>query len=81
MFPLWKVYYFHRNQVLVYRRAAGRVLFWPVVFLRAVVWTFRARAYGPQRAAYLRLLRRALWDGLRRRTDRRHADVLALAGE
>jgi GT2 family glycosyltransferase len=65
MTPLWKVYFFHRNQVLVYRRAAGPVLFWPVLALKALSWSRRARAYGSDAPAYRRLLRRALKDGLK----------------
>lgn len=81
MFPLWKVYYFHRNQVLVYRRATGPVLFWPVMALRALGWWRRARAYGPQARAYRRLIRAALWDGLRRDLSRPREAVLAMAGD
>jgi GT2 family glycosyltransferase len=79
MRPLWKVYYFHRNQVMVYRRAAGPVLFWPVLALRATAWWRRARAYGPDAPRYRRLLRQALADGLRRRTTRSHPEVRALS--
>ncbi|CUH82616.1 glycosyltransferase [Tropicibacter naphthalenivorans] len=79
MFPLWKVYYFHRNQVLVYRRAAGPVLFWPVLALKALSWWRRAAAYGPQRRAYLRLIRAALRDGLLRDTSRPRERVLEMA--
>lgn len=79
MSPLWKVYYFHRNQVMVYRRAAGPVLFWPVLALRAALWWRKASAYGPRAPHYRRLLRLALADGLRQRTDRALADVVALS--
>lgn len=79
MTPLWKVYYFHRNQVLVYRQAAGPFLFWPVLLLRTLGWWRRAKAYGPQKRLYQRLLRLAVQDGLRRRLDRDRADILALS--
>jgi GT2 family glycosyltransferase len=77
--PLWRAYYFHRNQVLVYRAAAGPVLFWPVVALKAASWALRARAYS-RPLPYLRLLGLALGDGLRGRLDRPRAEVLARAG-
>lgn len=67
--PLWKVYYFHRNQVLVYRAAAGPVLFWPVLGVRLALWLSRARAYGDEARAYRGLLWRAVRDGLRARLD------------
>jgi GT2 family glycosyltransferase len=77
--PLWKAYYFHRNQVLVYRRAAGPVLFWPVLALRALLWWRRARAYGDEAPQYRRLLRLALKDGLAHRTARTHPEILTLS--
>ena len=62
--PLWRTYYFHRNQVLVYRRAAGPVLFWPVLALKYLAWRRGARHYGAERAAFLALLRQAVADAL-----------------
>ena len=79
--PLWKVYYFHRNQVLVYRRAAGPVLFWPVLALRVLLWASRARAYGPEAPRYRALLRLALKDGLTRNLARPRAEITARASE
>ncbi|MEL6957346.1 MAG: glycosyltransferase [Pseudomonadota bacterium] len=78
--PLWKVYYYHRNQVLVYRAAAGPIMFWPVFALRRRVWLRRASAYGANRATYLRLLTLAMADGRVRKLDRAHAEILALSG-
>lgn len=75
--PLWKVYYFHRNLLMLYRLAAGW-LFWPVLLVILPRWLFRVRHYGADRRAFLRLLGRAVRDGLARRTDRRHKDVVAL---
>jgi len=68
--PLWKVYYLCRNRLLMYRRAAGPILFWPIAALVAVRWALQARHYGPDRRAYLRLLRAAVADGLRNRRGR-----------
>jgi GT2 family glycosyltransferase len=67
MSPLWKVYYYHRNQVFVYRAAAGPVLFWPLLALRAVLWRLRANRYGVDKSQYLHLLNLALRDGIARR--------------
>jgi GT2 family glycosyltransferase len=65
--PLWRAYYFHRNQVLVYRRAAGPLLFWPVLALKWLAWRRGARRYGAERAAFLAVLRQAVSDALARR--------------
>ena len=77
--PLWKVYYYHRNLLIAYRRAAGPVLFWPVLVPVLWRWTRAARRYGADRGAYGRILRRALRDGLAGRRHMDHAAVLALA--
>lgn len=78
--PLWKVYYTYRNGLIMYHRAAGP-LFWPLLPLWAVKWRLAAGRYGADRATYLRLYRRALWDAVRDRVERSHDEVLALAGE
>nr|WP_275982290.1 glycosyltransferase [Frigidibacter sp. ROC022] len=65
--PLWKAYYYHRNQILVYRQAAGGLLIWPVLLWKYLAWRRGARAYGAERAAFLRLLNRAVADAVRRR--------------
>lgn len=79
--PLWKVYYYHRNLTLAYRRAAGPVLFWPVLALKALSWWLRARIYGDNAGTYLRLLARALRDGLRGDLSLSHAQVCQRASE
>ena len=73
--PLWKVYYMYRNQLLVYRAAAGPVLFWPILALKALSWRRRARHYGAQRGIYLNLLSRALRDGAAGRREATFAQV------
>ena len=73
--PLWKVYYMYRNQLLVYRAAAGPVLFWPILTLKALSWRRRARHYGAQRGIYLSLLSRALRDGAAGRREATFAQV------
>lgn len=76
--PLWKVYYYHRNLLLLYRLAAGP-WFWPVMLVILPKWLSKARHYGADRAVFLRLMRRAIADGLARRTELSHAQVLKLA--
>ena len=78
--PLWKVYYAYRNGLMMYRAAAG-LLFWPLMLLVVVKWRLTAGRYGDQRAAYLRLWRRAVRDGVMRRTEATLEDVKALTGE
>lgn len=78
--PLWKVYYFHRNQVLLLRAAAGPWV-WPALVLRALLWWAQAGRYGPQAGRYLRLSGRALWHGLRRHLAVDHAQVVLWAAE
>lgn len=78
--PLWKTYYLTRNRLMVYRRAAGPILFWPVAALVALRWSRAGRDAGSRRAAWTRLFRAGLVDGLRGRLGRSHAEVLALTG-
>lgn len=77
--PLWKSYYHYRNLLIVYRAAAGW-LFWPALMAVLPKWLSKARHHGGDRAAFLRLLRRAMRDGLAGRTGVDHAEILALAG-
>ncbi|WP_324752470.1 glycosyltransferase [Roseovarius sp. Pro17] len=77
--PIWKAYYYHRNLLLLYRLAAGW-MFWPALCLILPRWLWKMRAHGGQRLLYLRLLRRAVRDGLGRRRDVAHAKVLGWAG-
>lgn len=65
--PLWKVYFMYRNQLMVYRRVAGPVLFWPLLALKALAWWRKGKAYGNTSPAYRRLLWCALRDGVRNR--------------
>ncbi len=76
--PLWKVYYYHRNLLILYRIAAG-IFFVPVLCLYLPRWLLRLRAHRGERRVFLRLFGLALRDGLRRRTGRPHADILAIA--
>lgn len=76
--PLWKVYYYHRNLLLLYRLAAGW-LFLPVLLVILPKWISKARLHCGERRAFWRLLRRAIWDGLLQRREISHAEVQALA--
>ena len=76
--PLWKVYYYHRNLMLLYRMAAGW-LFWPALAVVLPKWLLKTRAHNGERGRFLRLLGLAVADGLRGRTTRRLADVQRIA--
>ncbi|MFC2970464.1 glycosyltransferase [Acidimangrovimonas pyrenivorans] len=77
--PLWKVYYTYRNGLMMYRKAAGP-LFWALLPVVTTKWLLAARRYhGADRRAYMRLLRRAIRDAVRDRTDLSHDEVKALA--
>lgn len=77
--PLWKSYYHYRNLLIVYRAAAGW-LFWPALMAVLPKWLSKVRHHREDRALFLRLLRRAMRDGLAGRTGVDHAEILALAG-
>lgn len=76
--PLWKVYYYHRNLLFLYHMAAGG-MFWLLLLLIVPKWLLKLRHHSGQRRAFLRLLCRAVADGLLRRTDIDHDTVKALA--
>lgn len=76
--PLWKVYYYHRNLLILYRLAAGW-LFWPVLLVIVPKWLSKVRLHRGERRAFLRLISRAIWDGLRQRRAVPLAAVLELA--
>lgn len=66
--PLWKVYYMRRNQLMVYRSAAGR-LFRPVAALITWRWRRQAWNYGTDAHRYRAVLERAIADGMAERTE------------
>lgn len=78
--PLWKVYYYHRNLLILYRMAAG-VFFLPVLCMTLPRWLSRLRHHGGERRRFLALFGLALADGLCRRTTRPHAEILARAAD
>ena len=77
--PLWKVYYYHRNLLMLYRMAAGP-WFWLALVAVLPKWLSKVRHHDGDRRAFLRLLGCAVRDGLLRRTGQNHADILKLAG-
>lgn len=76
--PVWKAYYLHRNALILYRLAAGR-LFWPVCVIVLFRWALRLLRYRGSRPAFLRLALRGVWHGLRGVTSIGHDTVLAWA--
>lgn len=78
MRPMWKVYYYHRNLIVLYREVAG-AFFLPVMMLYIPRWAMRAWHHPGERLAWLRLYLRAVRDGLSQRLDISHDEVLAMA--
>ena len=76
--PIWKVYYYHRNLLMLYRRVAGW-FFWVLLPLVLTKWVLRVFNHPGQKRLFLGLLRRAIWDGLRGRISVDHDQVLAWA--
>lgn len=76
--PLWKTYYLHRNQWFVYRKAAGRWLFWPLMTVMAPKWLLKGRSLDPEeRRIYRRLIRLAMRDALKGNFGRSHDEITA----
>ena len=61
--PPWKAYYYHRNLLMLYRRAAG-IWFWPALLVVLPKWVWKTRVQGEHKRTYLALLARAVRDGL-----------------
>lgn len=78
--PLWKVYYYHRNLLFLYRMAAGW-MFWPLLLVVLPKWLLKLRHHGGDCRRFLQLLGRAVLDGILRRTDISHEAVKAMAKE
>ncbi len=73
--PLWKVYYQHRNALILYRHAAGWA-FWPICLVVLPRWAMRMRAYPGRRRDFMRLFLHGIWHGLLRKTSTSHETVL-----
>ncbi|MEJ2001652.1 MAG: glycosyltransferase [Maritimibacter sp.] len=74
--PLWKTYYYHRNQILLYRRLAGR-LFWPLIPFFLLKWGLKLRHHKGAGRAFLKLYLWAVKDGLTRNFDRSREQIFA----
>lgn len=65
--PMWKVYYYYRNLLRLYRDAAGMIFWWflPVWFVK---WAFLVFYYPKgSRAMFLYIFSCAFFDGLRKK--------------
>lgn len=78
MRPLWKIYYHHRNLLMVYRKAAG-LWFWPALLIVLPKWIMKMRHYKGQKVLFRRLMGRAIRDGLCRRMDLPHDQVVVMS--
>ncbi|THD83746.1 glycosyltransferase [Aliigemmobacter aestuarii] len=82
MRPFWKTYYHHRNLFMVYRLAAGPVLFWPILLALLPRWLRKgAELSGDERMRYRTLVRLGIRDALTGNLSRRHPEILELSGE
>lgn len=77
--PLWKTYYYHRNQIFLYRALAGP-WFWLVIWPLIAKWGLKLGHHRGVRGQFLRLMGWALRDGLLGRRDIDAAKVFAAAG-
>lgn len=78
--PVWKTYYHHRNLWKVYRRAAGPVLFWPLIALMVPKWLLKGGELPEdERRTYRKLTRIAVRDAITGNMSREHSEILALA--
>ncbi len=79
--PMWKVYYYHRNRLILYRLAAG-LAFWVLLPVLLWRWSRLANRYPPSdRRTFRRLVRRAIRDAVLKDMSLDHAAVLRLAAE
>ena len=76
--PLWKVYYHHRNLLLLYRLAAGW-LFWPALLIVLPKWFSKVRHHDGTRWTFLKLMGLAVVDGLFNRLEMSHQNVVDMA--
>lgn len=78
--PFWKIYYNHRNRWLIYRRAAGRLIFPLLMSVLLPKWLMTGRSLpAAERRVCRRLIRMAIADALQGNFTRSHAEVLAAA--
>lgn len=78
--PLWKVYFYRRNQMLAYRSAAG---FWYWLVLLAILpqWYLIGFRYGATRQTYNRLFFKAVRDAFSHNLTASLEDIKRVSGE
>ncbi len=78
--PLWKAYYYHRNLLILYRKAAGP---WFALVLCIILprWFLKAKDHSGDRLRFLGLMTRAVRDGLRGQTNATLSTVRHWSGE
>lgn len=76
--PLWKVYYYHRNLLILYKMAAG-LLFWPTMLIILPKWLLKARSHQNEMTPFLKLLILAVFDGIFGRRKRSHETIIRLS--
>lgn len=80
--PFWKIYYNTRNRWLIYRRAAGPLLFPPLMALILPKWLATGSALPKdERRICRRLIRLAIRDAWQRDFSRPHAEVMRIAAD
>ena len=75
--PLWKVYYYHRNLLMLYRLAAGW-MFWPALAVIVPKWLVKRRDHPGDEDVFDALIRRAIRDGLREDVSTTHSEIVAM---
>lgn len=73
--PLWKSYYYHRNQILLYRRLAGGWV-WLLLPVLLMKWLMKLPYHKGAGREFLRLYGWAVLDGLRRDFGRSHDRIV-----
>ena len=72
---LWRIYYSCRNGLEIYRLVAGRLF--PIVAIgKFFIWLYRVRLYT-NKNLYLKMLWYGYVDGLLRKYDRSHPEILS----
>lgn len=77
--PLWRAFYSYRNRLELFRTLSGH-WFPLVVMLKLPGWVAKMRHYE-RPGLFLKVLARAVCDGLKRDFTRSHADIQALSKE
>lgn len=74
--PLWRIFYSYRNGLEIYRLVSGK--FFPIVaVIKFLTWLYKVRFYKEKRT-YLRMFLYGYSDGILRRFNRTHQQVLSI---